>query len=1400
MAESDDENSQVMGPLKGFRKFSGKGFLNWKFCAETSFRTHGVLDVATGKFAKPFEPTTALDLKRAKNWDKLDAKAMDILCKSLDDNELDAVRNFTTSFEIWDHLCTTYDSKTPTNKVFVLKRMLNCRWEVGDSAKLFCTRISNIYAELTAAGNDLDKELKVLLMLQGLPPEFAVVRTMIEQTDPATWEWKELVQRLIAHELSNSPEEQAALGAFFSKGKGGRFFKGGGSKEGKGGGKKKGDCYYCGKSGHYKADCYSFKSDTEKGTVHSDVHSSSKPAQKAAYVSTLIKNSGGWLIDSGASCHIANTTTHFSTLAKVEGGEKVYMGNGAYADIMGQGTVGLDVLVGGKKESVTLEDVAYIPEFKKNLFSVSATDAKGFSILFEKGGVEIKKGGRVTSTGTLEDGLYKLDLANTLGGFLSEKLESNLTELELWHKRMGHLNFTNLRDCKIGGEVEGLSFGAEDTHHDCEACILGKAHKIPFPTEGGTRATKPLELIHSDVWGPAPVNSIGGKRYFVSFIDDFSRYVHIFLLEKKSEVFECFVKFQKLVERLFNSKIINFRSDQGGEFKSKQFTTYLENEGIHHQFSAVYTPQQNGVAERYNRTVVEMARSMLIEGDVDVSLWGEAIHTAVYTRNRCPTSALKGKTPFTLWHDKKPDVGFFRVFGSKAFVLDTSPKRNKLMPKSLPGVFVGYDDDIKGYRVWIKGEKNVRVSRNVIIKDEGENVLKTKNEKEYEGFYFPEVEDSGRIEGEGVFDEYPPTEGPKTPLTSTLPSTTQNEPVSNLSSHSSPGNQNPNPNSEANPELNLNANPNNEPNSPSLSATITGGGSIDTPPSVRGGRNLDSSPSTETDDEWLPGNRSGSRRGNRGKKKAGNRFSFVGLAFLPEPLTYTEALSREDGVKWGQACDEEITSIMKNNTWELVDLPEGRKAIGCKWVFKLKMNPDNTIDRYKARLVAKGYSQKEGIDYDETFSPVVKYTSIRIFLTIAASNGMLVHQMDVKTAFLNGKIEEDIYMTQPEGYIEPGLARKVCKLFRGLYGLKQASRVWNIRLHEFLIGLGFVRLASDTAVYVMWVEKDGELLIVAVYVDDMGLACKILEHILWLKRELSKEFDMKDLGEMKYILGIELERDWDKSVFRLSQASYIRRMITKFNLEDANGVSTPQEFGKKLSPEDCPTTEEEKRYMDKVPYREAVGSLLYAANCTRPDIATSVSNVSRYLSNPGRAHWEAVKRILRYLKETEGLSLTLGGNEVHLEGFSDADWGADLIARRSRTGFVFMIGMGAVAWESKLQHTAAQSTMEAEYMAVAMATKEALWIRKFLSEVGQTQLTSTPIWVDNQASISLIQNPVQHSKAKHMDLRMHFIRDEVQSGSVVVKYVPDKSNVADFLTKPLNAPKFEFCRNGVGLK
>ena len=517
-----------------------------------------------------------------------------------------------------------------------------------------------------------------------------------------------------------------------------------------------------------------------------------------------------------------------------------------------------------------------------------------------------------------------------------------------------------------------------------------------------------------------------------------------------------------------------------------------------------------------------------------------------------------------------------------------------------------------------------------------------------------------------------------------------------------------------------------------------------------------------------------------------------------EPRTLKQAKSGAEAKQWEAAAQAEMDSLAQNKTWDLVPLPKGRKSVGCKWVFKLKLKADGSVDRYKARLVAKGYSQQEGLDFTETFAPVAKFAAIRAVLALAALEDMEVHQMDVETAFLNGLLQEEIYMDQPEGFIKPGTENLVCKLRKSLHGLKQASRAWNSVIDKFLKEIGALKCAGDHCIYVL--EQETSQLIIILYVDDLILATNSQELLDRTKQALSNKFSMKDLGEVHYFLGIQVIRNRKDRAIWLSQRRYVEQILKTYNLDQSKPVATPLQVGDKLTKLQEPQSEAEEQEMSAIPYGNAVGSLIYAMLGTRPDIAAAVGVCSQYMANPGLQHWKAVKRILRYLQGTLDLGLKLGGKNAtaSLKGYSDSDWGGSLDDRKSTTGFVFDFG-GPISWQSKKQPTVALSSTEAKYMALTQAAKEAIWLQGLLSELGIKETRPTTILEDNQGCIALAKNPTSHARTKHIDIRHHFIRETLENGQIKLEYCPTTDMVADILTKAIPKDQFEKLRNMLGL-
>lgn len=471
--------------------------------------------------------------------------------------------------------------------------------------------------------------------------------------------------------------------------------------------------------------------------------------------------------------------------------------------------------------------------------------------------------------------------------------------------------------------------------------------------------------------------------------------------------------------------------------------------------------------------------------------------------------------------------------------------------------------------------------------------------------------------------------------------------------------------------------------------------------------------------------------------------------------------------------------------------------MGYKWVFKIKRGPNGEILRYKARLCAQGFCQVAGIDYGETFSPVASFKSVRTLLAIAAEQDLELSQLDVQTAFLYGKLDADVYMRVPPG-VESGGPNLVCKLDKALFGLKQSPKLWNSELNATLLSLGFDRLVNDPCLYVR--RHRGEVLYLAVWVDDIVVASSSEKQTRWFKDQMSKRYNMTDCGELHWCLGMRIRRDRDKGTITIDQERYIKDVLQRFRMGDCNPASIPAHPGVHLTKEMSPSTDEEIQRMKSVPYRSAVGSLMFAMVGTRPDIAAAVARVCRYMENPGEQHWAAVKQIFHYLRGHAELGLTFRrGSGLQLRGWSDADWAEDRDTRRSTTGYVFTLAGAAISWKSKLQTTPALSTTEAEYMSAGAGVQEALSLRSLLEELGHVQSGPTPLCEDNQGCIRLALNRGSSYRTRHIAIRHHFIRHYTDPAlgnhTIDLTYVPTKKMVADAMTKALNTTDFRRFRD-----
>lgn len=519
---------------------------------------------------------------------------------------------------------------------------------------------------------------------------------------------------------------------------------------------------------------------------------------------------------------------------------------------------------------------------------------------------------------------------------------------------------------------------------------------------------------------------------------------------------------------------------------------------------------------------------------------------------------------------------------------------------------------------------------------------------------------------------------------------------------------------------------------------------------------------------------------------------------IPEPKNYHEAINSRNSEQWREAMDDEMSSLIANGTWSLVDLPADKVALPTMWNYKAKRDGQGRLERFKARLVVQGNRQVEGRDFDETFAPVNKLSTFRAVMAVAAELNLEIHQLDIKTAFLQGELEEEVYVRQPQGYSDG--STKVLRLHKALYGLKQAPRAWHTKLHSELTKLGFTVSEADAGLYVYYHEQERMYLLV--YVDDLLLVSNNTQLIDRIKQLLMSVFDARDLGEAVTFLGINILRDRGSRTIKLIQQRHTFDVISTFGLLDAKPLSVPLSSSIKLSKEEgFPLDSSASQYS------QMVGSLNYLATCTRPDISYSVGALSRYLSCPTSVHLQAAKGVCRYIKGTADYGITYCGSRGSSSdisslqpplGYCDADYAGDIDTRRSTTGYVFVLCGGAISWQSKRQPTVAVSTAEAEYMSAAAAVKEALWLSKLMVDLGM-EPSAIQILGDNQAALKLLKNPISSLRSKHIDVVHHFARERVLRGEVSFSYISTDQQVADILTKPLTTAKHNRCAAGMGM-
>jgi hypothetical protein len=829
-----------------------------------------------------------------------------------------------------------------------------------------------------------------------------------------------------------------------------------------------------------------------------------------------------------------------------------------------------------------------------------------------------------------------------------------------------------------------------------------------------------------------------------------------------------------MMETQTGRKVRLLRTDNGGEYCSTAMNTYLAGKGIVHETTAPYSPADNGRSERKNRTLVEAARTMMIASKAPTKTWTHAIATACHVQNLTLRSRFASASPYECVFGQKPDFAHLKRFGCLCFAF-TEQATRKMDPRGVKGTLLGYASGSQAYLVLTESGK----------------VLSTKNVKFFEDKFGSFARNEGPVDSTFTIglieeDEEPTTahiepnssEGSETDEDGEETDSTSPTEQSGRVASESNGPSDSEPTIESGPA-----------DSERGDDEVTDEGGSELAPTDEAAEpeaELDT-PATDGEEAEVP---RPPRRSERTTRYQGG-YTYAAIGGSDDSPALAEALRGPDREEWKEAIDKELDAHERNQTWTVVDAPHDRRPIESKIILKKKRGPSGEVVSLKARLVARGFTQRWGVDYSETFAPVSRGSTIFAVLTAAAHRDMEIHQLDVDTAYLNATVSEEIYMSPPK-LLQGEFPGKAFKLNKALYGLKQAGREWYILLASTLKELGWSKSEADTCLFTRITGSGLEYLVI--YVDDLVLACPNDARMALAKEEIAGRFQVKDLGELKFVLGIQVTRDRAAKTIHLSQTAYTRRVLERLDTPATQhskvpmGKIQPVKASGKASPEDVTR------------YQEIVGSLMHLARFTRPDISTAVGIAARFASNPDSGHFEMLERILGYLQSTSTLGLLLDGSApLNIVGAGDADWGGDMQDRKSTSGFAIRIGNSLISWQSSKQKCVSLSTMQAEYIAMTECVKEAVWASKLLKDLGFADQTPT-IRCDNQAAIATLKNEAQHSLAKHIDIRYHFIKDLMEEGLLTVEYVRSEENLADILTKPLGKDKFREARTALGVR
>ena len=1078
-----------------------------------------------------------------------------------------------------------------------------------------------------------------------------------------------------------------------------------------------------------------------------------------------------WIVDSGATTHMTPCRQDFAEYIELKSAKRISGVNGDTVEAQGIGKVRLAFRdVDGKDGIVTLSNVLYVPRSKFRLLSVPQLCNKGARVVFGQEAMLHIPGG---PTVKLQD-YHGMSVFPNFHELSPEAEDVALlvkeANLERWHARLGHRSKESIQTMIKNEVVEGLKVTARSGSLSgvCSTCQHANMKKTPVPKLTKTRATVPNVRVFTDTTGiikgvnGEALKMFGNTTVFQFFVDDATRRVKAYPMKRKTE--EEFLRALKKYITEVGQPMVILRSDGAPEFQSDECQRFYEEHRIKRETTPADTPQYNGVAERAIQSVFRMARAMRLEANLPIWLAPFAVGHAVNVYNCLGHKALHGHTPNEAWSGKVPDVGNFRVFGCKIWVMTTAAHTPKFEGRGRVGVFLGFPPNHKGFLCYIPDTNRVVVTHQPVFDEEsfpfGSSELVDQ---------FSDTHESIHVDADDEFSCSDETSSPRL----------QNSDLELLD------------------EL---RGLQNVPQEPAV-GDVSRRRILDMPEAGD-----DIAPEDYREGEGQLPSDAGGRQTRYGRVSqppqpywiASHGAIAVSLAAVEsiikakdvmEPKTYREAMSCADAEEWKQSIETEVNTLLANNTFEVMnkaDIPDGRRLVKSKWVFKVKRDSQGNFLSRKTRLVAKGFTEIPGVDYFEVFHPVGKGVTLRLLCAKAACRGLQLYHVDIKGAFLHATLQEEIYMQLPEGtgLEECGSSPCVVKLKKSLYGLKQAGRDWYVAHSDVLLEIGFQRSMVDPCLF----HHPQHDIWVHMYVDDDLVAVKEKKDFDWLVKELSKHFEVGSATVAEHYLGIRIQQQG--GVVKLDQQAYVEDLLARYGLEDANPVSTPSDPTSRL------TKLTDQEACTKEPYRSLVGALLYISMHTRPDIVYAVSELARHCSMPGEAHWVAAKRVLRYLHGTRDKGLTYRSTQgMKLMAAADSDWAGgwrDKVGgTKSTSGYVITLAGCVLIGKSKSQAATALSSCEAEYISLALAAQEIVHCRQLLCDLKEEQDGPTVLLCDNIAAGELVKSETHQQRSKHIAIRYHFIRECVQRKEIKVEWCSGQENAADMFTKPLGRVLFQ---------